>query len=83
MSRTHIRFDPRQYERLRRQAFDERQSIAELVRRYVEEGLLRDAGGRTEEARVDILSWAGALGRGGPPDLGRRHDDHLSEDGTT
>lgn len=80
MIRAQIQFDEAVYARLRRLAHRERISIAEAVRRLVAVGL---GGGPADEAprgAAALLALAG-IGASGVPDLGRRHDDYLEQDG--
>lgn len=79
MIRTQIQLEERQYEQVRRRAYERRVSISEVVRRLVDEGLrATEQPQPAPDARV-LLELAG-IGNSGLPDLGRRHDDYFAED---
>ncbi len=75
--RAQLQFDEAQYEALRRRAFEERISIAELVRRYVERGLVQGPRQTRRGGARGLLRFAG-IGAG-PEDLAEAHDDYLAE----
>ena len=79
MVRTQIQLTEPQFEALRARAGAEGRSMADLIRGLVDESL--SGGGRQgpEERRRRALSAIGRLGKKGPRDLARRHDDYLAE----
>jgi Arc/MetJ-type ribon-helix-helix transcriptional regulator len=76
--RTQIRLTESQVDALRAMARADGRSMAEVVRVLVEELLAGGRRQRTEERRR-ALSAIGRLGKRGPRDLSRRHDDYLAE----
>lgn len=79
MVRTQIQLTETQFEALRARASAEGRSMADLIRGLVDEAL--SGGGRPgpEERRRRALAAIGCLGKKGPRDLSRRHDDYLAE----
>ena len=76
MVRTQIQLTEEQFEALKARAAAEGRSMADLIRRLVDESR---SGARPdrEERRRRALAAIGMLGRG-PRDLARRHDDYLA-----
>ncbi len=74
MVRTQIQLEDHVHRRVRRLALDNGVSMAELIRRFVREGLDR---GSVKPAPVD-LAFIGA-GASGSGDLAENHDDYLAE----
>ena len=79
MVRTQIQLTETQFEALRARASTEGRSMADLIRGLVDESL--SGGGRPgiEERRRRALAAIGRLGKKGPRDLARRHNDYLAE----
>jgi plasmid stability protein len=79
MVRTQIQLTEAQFDALRTRASQEGRSMADLIRGLVDESL--SGGGRPgpEERRRRALGAIGRLGKKGPRDLSRRHDDYLAE----
>jgi len=79
MVRTQIQLTEPQFEALRARASAEGRSMADVIRGLVAEAI--SGGGRPgpEERRRRALAAIGFLGKKGPRDLARRHDDHLAE----
>jgi hypothetical protein len=78
MIRTQIQLTPEQAKALRRLAAAEGVSQAELVRRFVDEGLLRFRGRGGAERVRRALAVVGRF-RSGHRDVSERHDRHLDE----
>lgn len=76
MIRTQIQLEERQASALRKLAATEGVSIAELIRRAVDESLLRRGDGTARYRRA--LSVVGK-GRSGLSDVSSRHDDYFAE----
>ncbi len=79
MVRTQIQLTEEQYEMLRARAAAENRSMADVVRQLVEDSLHGPALPGPDERRRRALGAIGCLGKAGPPDLSRRHDDYLAE----
>jgi hypothetical protein len=77
--RTQIQLEERQMARLRALSAAEGRSIADLVRRAVDEWVARRGGPDPEARRRRALGAIGLLA-GGPPDLAGEHDRYLAED---
>lgn len=76
MIRTQIQLEERQAAALRRLAAEQGVSIAELIRRAVDESLLHRADGQTRYRRaVAVLG----KGRSGLTDVSRKHDEYFVE----
>ena len=79
MKRIQLQLDDKIYELLRRKAFDEKVSIASVVRRALESYLTER---RTERPGVEAFTFIGS-GHSKPVKDGpvsERHDDALAED---
>ncbi len=76
MIRTQIQLEERQAAALRRLAAEQRVSIAELIRRAIDESLLQRGDGHARYRRA--LSVVGKA-RSGTSDVSRRHDDYFAE----
>jgi len=79
MVRTQIQLTELQFETLRARASAEGRSMADLIRGLVDESLSGSGRPGPEERRRRALSAIGRLGKKGPRDLSRRHDDYLAE----
>jgi hypothetical protein len=79
MIRTQIQLEERQYQRLRQLAHSNRVSLAETVRRLLDQQLGLAAEGEDRCGPRALLDIAG-IGRSGLGDLGRNHDHWLAED---
>ena len=78
MVRTQIQLTELQFEALRARASAEGRSMADVIRGLVEESLAGAGRPGLDERRRRALAAIGFLGRKGPRDLSRRHDDHLA-----
>lgn len=78
MIRTQIQLDERQAAALRQMAVLRKVSMAELVRRAVDEYTASPTEGNIDAKRKAALAAAGRF-RSGVTDLGSRHDEHLGE----
>jgi len=76
MIRTQIQLEERQATALRRLAAEKGVSIAELIRRAVDEALLHRGDGQARYRRA--LSVLGR-GRSGLTDVSRKHDEYFAE----
>jgi len=76
MIRTQIQLEERQAAALRRLAAERGVSIAELIRRAIDESLLQRGDGIARYRRA--LAVLGK-GRSGAGDVGSRHDDYFVE----
>jgi hypothetical protein len=74
MIRTQIQLEERQAAALRKLAAEQGVSIAELIRRAVDESLLHRGDGTARYKRA--LSVLGK-GRSGSSDISRKHDDYF------
>jgi plasmid stability protein len=79
MVRTQIQLTEGQYEMLRARAAAEKRSMADVVRQLVDESLRETTLPDPDERRRRALAAIGSLGKTGPRDLSRRHDEHLAE----
>lgn len=79
MVRTQIQLTEPQFEALRARASAEGRSMADVIRGLLDESISGGSRPGPEERRRRALSAIGCLGRKGPRDLARRHDDYLSE----
>jgi plasmid stability protein len=79
MVRTQIQLTELQFEALRARASTEGRSMADLIRGLVDESLSGAGRPGPEERRRRALAAIGSLGKKGPRDLSRRHDDYLVE----
>lgn len=78
--RTQVYLEERQYERLREEAFRQRLSLSELIRRLIEQALFggqSEAGLERSRLREKAL---GFVGKGHDPkgDVARNHDRYLA-----
>lgn len=76
MIRTQIQLEEQQAEMLRRLAREKGVSLAELIRRAIDESLLRQGGG---EARYRRALSAIGKGRSGLGDVSQKHDEYFVE----
>lgn len=76
MVRTQIQLTEEQYESARKAAASQGISLAEYVRRSLDQSLAKDLG---MEIRRLALDFAGS-GRSGLSDLAEQHDRYLAED---
>jgi hypothetical protein len=79
MVRTQVQFEEAQYEQIRKLAHRQRVSISEVVRRLVGRGLAAGVD-RPQVPRSSALLDIAGIAKGGPRDLGKRHDAYLDED---
>lgn len=80
MVRTQVQFEEQQYERLRSFAHRHRVSVAETVRRLVDLGFQAAVPDRRKTGSLEPLLAIAGMVKGGPRDLGARHDDYLDQD---
>jgi hypothetical protein len=80
MVRTQILLDEPQYESVRRLAHVHRISFAEAVRHLLARGLEVGLGPGPGKLGAGGLLEAAGIARGGPRDLGERHDKFLDKD---
>ncbi len=78
MVRTQIQLTEAQIQAVRDRADAEGRSMADVIRVLVDESLAAGATPSLEERRRRALAAIGRLGRKGPRDLARRHDDYLA-----
>ena len=78
MVRTQIQLTERQMEELRRASEREHLSIAEIIRRSLEETLARSVSVSRDELRQRAKSIAGRFASG-RSDVSSKHDVHLDE----
>lgn len=78
MLRTQIQLTEAQAAQLRRRAAREKVSVAELIRRSIDQTLSSPQTAPPDRRRQKALEIIGAFGSG-QPDLARRHDDALAE----
>ncbi len=76
MIRTQVQLTQEQFAALKREAVDRGISMAEVIRRALEQELER---GKRREARQRMIASIGGF-RSGLRDVARRHDDYLGED---
>ena len=79
MVRTQIQLTEAQFEAVRERASAEGRSMADVFRSLVDESLAGAARPSLEERRRRALAAIGFLGKKGPRDLARRHDDYLAK----
>ena len=79
MVRTQIQLTEVQFEAVRDRASAEGRSMADVIRNLVNESLAGGATPSLDERRRRALAAIGCLGKKGPRDLARRHDDHLAK----
>jgi hypothetical protein len=79
MVRTQIQLTEAQFEAVRERASSEGRSMADVIRSLVDESLASGSKPTLEERRRRALSAIGILGKKGPRDLARRHDDYLAK----
>ena len=81
MIQTQIQLEERVHEQIRSLAFRKKISVSETMRRLVCAGLARGLDGRGQE-RVpgEVLLEIAGISSSGLGDLGRNHDQYLSED---
>jgi hypothetical protein len=79
MVRTQIQLTEAQFEAVRARASAEGRSMADVIRSLVDESAAAGAKPSLEERRRRALAAIGFLGKKGPRDLARRHDDHLAK----
>jgi plasmid stability protein len=79
MVRTQIQLTETQFEALRARASAEGRSMADVIRGLVDEAISGVGRPGIEERRRRAIAAIGFLGRKGPRDLSRRHDDYLAE----
>ncbi len=77
MVRTQIQLTQSQFEALKARASAEGRSMADLIRRLVDEWRPGSGLPDREERRRRALAAIGMLGKG-PRDLSRRHDEYLA-----
>ena len=79
MRRTLVQFDEDTYEKLRQRAFENKQSMASIVRELVSKGL--DAGKRKKYRTLQDFSFvgSGASKQGRLAPVSERHDAALAE----
>lgn len=78
MVRTQVQLSPAQAEAVKRYAAEQGISMAEVVRRSLEEYLNHPRRPTPEELRRRAMRISG-IAKGGPSDIAERHDDYLSE----
>ena len=78
MVRTQIQLTERQSIRLRALASRHRLSVAEIIRRAVDDTLAAEARDNHEEARRRAISAIGCV-HSGVRDLSEKHDDYVLE----
>lgn len=76
-ARTMVYLEPEQLRALRREAQSRGISLAELMRRLVDEHLSR--GRLDSQAPVDVYMRIVALGESGSAEVAEEHDRHLAE----
>ncbi|MGQ9804370.1 MAG: ribbon-helix-helix protein, CopG family [Anaerolineae bacterium] len=76
MIRTQIQLEEVQYRRLKELAASRRLSVAELIRRAVDDWLATSAAIADEERRQRAIAAAGRF-RSGLGDLAEKHDEYL------
>jgi hypothetical protein len=79
MVRTQIQLTEEQASRLKRMAAMQNTSMAEVIRRLIDEKLGEGEELTREERVRRFLALAGS-GRSGLSDISSRHDDYLAED---
>ncbi|MHB8995251.1 MAG: ribbon-helix-helix protein, CopG family [Armatimonadota bacterium] len=79
MVRTQIQLTEEQAGRLKRMAAMQNTSMAEVIRRLIDEKLGEGEELTREERVRRFLALAGS-GRSGLTDISQRHDDYLAED---
>ena len=75
--RTQIYLEKRQYERLREEAFKQRISLSELLRRLIEEAFFAEPAGASPESALEFVG----KGRDKRRDVAREHDRYLAGSG--
>ena len=78
MVRTQIQLTEMQASALKRLAVRENMSIAELIRRSIDQTLAATHTASQTDRRIRALGVIGAFSSG-QPDIARQHDDHLVE----
>jgi hypothetical protein len=78
MLRTQIQLTEAQAAKLRRRAAREKVSVAELIRRSIDQTLDAPQPASPDRRRQKALEIVGAFASG-QPDLARQHDDALAE----
>jgi predicted DNA-binding ribbon-helix-helix protein len=81
--RTQVYLEERQYERLREEAFKQRLSLSELLRRIIEQAFFGERGGAPldrSRLREKALGFVGK-GHDPKPDVARNHDRYLASIG--
>ena len=79
MVRTQIQLTEAQVEAVRARASAEGRSMADVIRSLVDESVASGGKPGLEERRRRALAAIGFLGKKGPRDLARRHDDYLAK----
>ena len=77
MIRTQIQLTPHQPRALKRRAAKEGVSVAELIRRIVDD--LMESNGQVDLAALRARALAAAGKLAGPTDLSQKHDEYLAE----
>ncbi len=79
MVRTQIQLTEEQFEAVRERASAEGRSMADVIRNLVDQLLASGAQPGLEERRRRAIAAIGCLGKKGPRDIARRHDDYLAK----